>query len=665
MSTPAKVQKHSRVFCSACRREGYRNTSHMAAPTGAGLSLSRQCLQVKPRKQPQSIGCGKTFRGASALKSFPTVHTWLVELGKELEERVAEDREEHARLPRLLTVVSPGPDTAFFCDPRASPSSLHHHAVKVGKEGGHMGLKTARSMRACSHDWLWHECRAARAVCLYSSTFWGLCDMWSAAVAAGTSLIVRIRVWTMLTWMLGSAGHVGRRRPGHLGRQHLPLLPTAPPRGSDHGRRRLAVGDHPQSRQCNCCCCGVCPWMCQKFPHCCPYLMHFSVLDLWVSRQRPVCKDAVQIKRWAGTRPGWAITSLFMTASKFDSAPTGSSQITRFLRPKGSPAPAADSASASTAHAPPASASVAPEHWLQSSAAASAHAASGGAQPAAAPAVPAAGAPAASSEAQASSAASRPVEPKIVSGCPVDAQTAGSRTGAHAPGPTTMAQGLAMSMQGQSVPGPAAAGALLPASAAPRDTLHTGSTERTPGASTLADLGSSEHCPPAQCAEGADEQEWSEERRRSLVSNVPRSSSMSNMAEASEVHSVPVQQQSQSQRVETEQHYLIQEDQQVLPHGEAGNVPEHASSAAAPWGVVSSVRHLSGKKTQKSPQETSVIGASSAWPAQRAAPQPDADSSKAQEGDPSGYGHLSQEVCTSSTAAHSREDLHTPQLRYN
>lgn len=64
-------------------------------------------MQVKPRKQPQSIGCGKTFRGASALRAFPTVHTWLGELGKELEERIGEDRDEHARLPRLLTVVQP------------------------------------------------------------------------------------------------------------------------------------------------------------------------------------------------------------------------------------------------------------------------------------------------------------------------------------------------------------------------------------------------------------------------------------------------------------------------------------------------------------------------------------------------------------------------------
>ena len=52
----------------------------------------------------------------------------------------------------------------------------------------------------------------------------------------------------------------------------------------------------------------------------------------------------MQIKRWAASTPGWFITSLFMTASKFDSAPTGSSTIMRFLKPKGGPE--------STAHGP-------------------------------------------------------------------------------------------------------------------------------------------------------------------------------------------------------------------------------------------------------------------------------------------------------------------------
>ena len=354
----------------------------------------------------------------------------------------------------------------------------------------------------------------------------------------------------------------------------------------------------------------------------------------------------MQIKRWAGTRPGWAITSLFMTASKFDSAPTGSSQITRFLRPKGSPA-AAVCASASTAHEPATSASAAaPEHWLQSSATNSMHATSEGARHAAAFSVPAAAAPAASSEAQAGNAASRPAEPTAISSCPVDAQTAGSRMGKHVPGPTTMAQGLAMSMQGQALSGSTAADALLPASAAPRESLHDGSTERTPGASTLADLDSLQHCPPAQCAEGPDEQERSEERRQKPLRSAPRSSSASNVAEASEVHSATVVQQAQLQRVETEQDHLKHEDQQALSHGEAGILPEHASGVSASRRVVSSVEYLNGG----GPQETAVSGASSAWPAQHAAPQLDGDSRQAQEGDQSGYSHLSQEVCISFSA---------------
>ena len=368
-----------------------------------------------------------------------------------------------------------------------------------------------------------------------------------------------------------------------------------------------------------------------------------------MSRQRPECKDAVQIKRWAGTRPGWAITSLFMTASKFDSAPTGSSQITRFLRPKGSPAPAA-SASPSMAHEPAASASAAArEHWLQSSAAGSSHAPSEGVQHAAASAVPAAAAPAASNEAQAGSAASRPAEPAAISSCPVDAQTAFSRTGEHVSGPTTMAQGLATIMQGQAPPGSTAANALLPASAVPRESLHDGSTERTPGASTLADLGPLQHCSPAQCAEGTDEQERSEGRLQSLLSNVPCSSSTRNVAEASELHGAIGQQQSESHRVETKQHQLKHEDQQVLSHGEEGVSPEHASSVSASRGVVSGV-------------ETAVGGASISWPAQHAAPQPDRDSRQAREGDQSDYSHLSQEVRVSSTELPSSKDLHPAQL---
>ena len=374
--------------------------------------------------------------------------------------------------------------------------------------------------------------------------------------------------------------------------------------------------------------------------------MHSRPVKGLMSCQRPVCKDSVQIKRWAGTRPGWAVTSLFMTASKFDSAPTGSSQITRFLRPKGSPAHA-DSASASTAHTPAASAAPAPEHWLQSSAAGSAHAASEGAQHAAASDVPAAAAPAASDDAQAGSAASRLAEPTALSNCPVDAQAGSSGTDEHAPGPTTMAQGLAMSMRGQLSPGSTAAGA-LPASAAPNESLHDGSTERNPGALSLADLRSLQSCLPPQCAEGTDQQEWSKGRQQSLISNVPWSGSTcapaqtGNMAEAPELHGVPVQQQPQSQGLETEQRHLRHDDQEMLSHGEVGILPEQASSALAPERVDSGVMHLG----RKGLHEIAVIDASSAQPAQQAAPQPDEECRGIQEGEPSRYSHLSQEVGT-------------------
>lgn len=62
------------------------------------------CLQVKQRTLPKSISCGKTFRDHTNLHSLDKVHYWLLELAKELEERVGEDRKANARLPQLLTV---------------------------------------------------------------------------------------------------------------------------------------------------------------------------------------------------------------------------------------------------------------------------------------------------------------------------------------------------------------------------------------------------------------------------------------------------------------------------------------------------------------------------------------------------------------------------------
>ena len=64
-------------------------------------------MQVKERQLPQSISCGKTFRGHTALMAFPAVHKWLGELGNELEERITADRADNERVPRLLTVRAP------------------------------------------------------------------------------------------------------------------------------------------------------------------------------------------------------------------------------------------------------------------------------------------------------------------------------------------------------------------------------------------------------------------------------------------------------------------------------------------------------------------------------------------------------------------------------
>ncbi|KAK9915303.1 hypothetical protein WJX75_007291 [Coccomyxa subellipsoidea] len=137
--------------------------------------------EVKERQLAQSISCGKTFRGHTALKAFPAVHKWLGELGHELEERIAADRAENERVPRLLTVGMWG-------------------------EGG-PGTSGGSVSRSCQ-----------------------------------------------------------LRRP----------------------------------------------------------------------ESEPMAADALKlIKRWASERgPGWAITSLYMTASNFQAAPTGASTITRFLKPR-------------------------------------------------------------------------------------------------------------------------------------------------------------------------------------------------------------------------------------------------------------------------------------------------------------------------------------------
>lgn len=65
-------------------------------------------LQVKQRTLPKSISCGKTFLGPNTLRNLPEVHRWLLELGRELEERVAVDRAENGREPKLITIHAGG-----------------------------------------------------------------------------------------------------------------------------------------------------------------------------------------------------------------------------------------------------------------------------------------------------------------------------------------------------------------------------------------------------------------------------------------------------------------------------------------------------------------------------------------------------------------------------
>jgi len=48
--------------------------------------------EVKPRLLPKSVSCGKTFRGKNALTGLTAVHSWLQQLGHELEERLEADR---------------------------------------------------------------------------------------------------------------------------------------------------------------------------------------------------------------------------------------------------------------------------------------------------------------------------------------------------------------------------------------------------------------------------------------------------------------------------------------------------------------------------------------------------------------------------------------------
>ena len=74
------------------------------------VSLGLDDDPVKAREMPKSIGTGKTFRGALALKSLEAVKYRLAELADELNDRVEADEIEWDRTAKLLTLGLSSPD---------------------------------------------------------------------------------------------------------------------------------------------------------------------------------------------------------------------------------------------------------------------------------------------------------------------------------------------------------------------------------------------------------------------------------------------------------------------------------------------------------------------------------------------------------------------------
>lgn len=74
------------------------------------VSLGQDDDPVKEREMPKSIGTGKTFRGALAIRSLESAKKWLAELAAELNDRCEDDRDEWNREPKLLTLGLSSPD---------------------------------------------------------------------------------------------------------------------------------------------------------------------------------------------------------------------------------------------------------------------------------------------------------------------------------------------------------------------------------------------------------------------------------------------------------------------------------------------------------------------------------------------------------------------------
>jgi hypothetical protein len=86
------------------------------------LSRGQDEEEVKQRLLAKSCSCGKTFRGAKALRTLKDVEHWLLQLGKELEERLVAERQANQRLPQLLTV--------------SIDSAIKQQQQQQGSEGG-------------------------------------------------------------------------------------------------------------------------------------------------------------------------------------------------------------------------------------------------------------------------------------------------------------------------------------------------------------------------------------------------------------------------------------------------------------------------------------------------------------------------------------------------
>ena len=74
------------------------------------VSLGLDEDPVKAREMPKSIGTGKTFRGALAIRTLAGAKRWLAELTAELNDRCEQDEEEWGRVPKLLTLGLSSPD---------------------------------------------------------------------------------------------------------------------------------------------------------------------------------------------------------------------------------------------------------------------------------------------------------------------------------------------------------------------------------------------------------------------------------------------------------------------------------------------------------------------------------------------------------------------------